>query len=83
MVEVHLFARSVQCRRSRRLIEENDVGVAEFNSSGGRLERSACRRGEGDAKMWAEPRNSCGKSGRGRRQSCRALSIAPPAERKA
>lgn len=66
-----LLALSVQCRRSLWHIEKNVVGVAEFNSSGRRIGRSVWGRREGDAEMCAEPRNSCGQSGRGIRQSCR------------
>lgn len=68
-----LLALRVQRRRSLWLIEENVVGVTEFNSSRRRLERSACEGGEGDAGVCAEPRNSCGQRGRRRRQSCHVL----------
>lgn len=79
MMGVHLFAGSAHCRRSLWLIEGNVVGVAEFNSSDGRLERSVCGRGEGDAKMCAESSNSCGQSGT---TELSGLSLAPPGERK-
>lgn len=49
MVQMHLLARrEFASRRSLWLFEENMVGVAEFNSSVGRLERSMYGSGEGD-----------------------------------
>lgn len=58
-----LLALRVQRRRSLWLIEENVVGVTEFNSSRRRLERSACERGEGDAgeQLWAKGEKAAAK----------------------
>lgn len=59
------------------------MGVAEFNSSGRRLERSVCGRREGDGEMCAEPRNSCGQKCKRDPTKLSGLSVAPPGERKA